>query len=318
MEKKKLGKSTMEITRIGLGAWAIGGPWKYGWGQQEDSDSIKTIHRALELGINWIDTAPAYGLGHSEEIICRALKQSRHKPFIFTKCGIVWNTAREPSFRIHRASIEKEIEDSLKRLEVDVIDLYQIHWPNPEKDIEEAWTTLADLKRKGKVRYIGLSNFSVNQIKKVAKISEITSLQPPYSLLDRDAANEILPFCLENSIGVINYSPMAAGLLAGKMSKKRMENLPADDWRRKNDLFREPKFSQNLQFVDHLKAIARDHSCSVGEVAIAWTLAHPAVTAAIVGMRRPDQVDGVIRAAEIKLTENDLQNIDRNLPDYSE
>jgi len=301
------------ITTLGLGAWAIGGPWKYGWGNQDDRDSIRTIHRALERGMNWIDTAPAYGLGHSEEIVARALDETSFRPLIFTKCGIVWNSKREPSFRIDRQSIEREVEDSLRRLKVDVIDLYQVHWPMPENDIEEAWSTMARLKEKGNVRYIGVSNFSVEQMERVRSIAEITSLQPPFSLVDRSAADKILPYCLENGIGVINYSPMASGLLTGKMTRDRIQNLPPDDWRRKSEEFKEPKLSRNLELVELLRGLAADHRCTVAEIAIAWTLCNPAVTGAIVGLRNPDQIDGIIGAHEVRFSDSELKRIEQFL-----
>lgn len=313
MEKRRLGNSDMEITRIGLGAWAIGGSWRWGWGPQDERDSIATIHKALDMGINWIDTAPAYGLGVSEEVIRKALKERSDKPYIFTKCGIIWDEAGNARQYISRTTILKEIDESLRRLKVDVIDLYQIHWPNPDDHIEEAWETLAELKEKGKVRYIGVSNFSVSQMERAAQIAPITSLQPPYSLLRRDVEKEILPYCAEHGIGVIVYSPMGSGLLTGKMTRERIARLPDDDWRRKSDEFNEPRLSRNLALVEILKEIAERHGCTPGEVAIAWVLRHPAVTGAIVGMRRPDQVDGVIHAPEVRLDEDDLSRLERFL-----
>ncbi|MCG8607931.1 aldo/keto reductase, partial [bacterium] len=308
MQKQTLGNSDFEITRIGLGTWAIGGPWEWGWGSQDDRESIKTIHEALERGINWIDTAPVYGLGHSEEVVAEALRTTSHKPYVFTKCGLPWDENRKESNVLKRASIEKEVDDSLRRLAVDVIDLYQIHWPVPEEDIEEAWTTLAELKEKGKVRYIGVSNFSVEQMQRVRPIAKITSLQPAYSLAFPEVKDEILPYCHRNKIGVINYSPMASGLLSGKMTRETVDALPADDWRRKyGDQFQEPRLTRNLRLVELLKEIGSAHDCTAGEVAIAWTLLHPAVTGAIVGMRRPEQVNGVIRAGELRLTDEEIQ-----------
>ncbi|ADN03017.1 aldo/keto reductase [Spirochaeta thermophila] len=313
MEKRRLGNSDMEITRIGLGAWAIGGSWRWGWGPQDERDSIATIHKALDMGINWIDTAPAYGLGVSEEVIGKALKERSDRPYIFTKCGIIWDEAGNARQYISRKTILKEIDESLQRLKVDVIDLYQIHWPTPDDRIEEAWETLAELKEKGKVRYIGVSNFSVAQMERAARIAPITSLQPPYSLLRREIEKEILPYCAEHGIGVIVYSPMGSGLLTGKMTRERIARLPDDDWRRNSDEFNEPRLSRNLALVEILKEIAERHGCTPGEVAIAWVLRHPAVTGAIVGMRRPDQVDGVIHAPEVSLDEDDISRLERFL-----
>jgi aryl-alcohol dehydrogenase-like predicted oxidoreductase len=310
MIKKTLGKSNLEITRIGLGAWAIGGPWQWGWSDQDDTDSIKTIHKALDMGINWIDTAAIYGLGHSEEIVGKAIKDLPIKPLIFTKCGLIWDSDKNISNSIKKESIEKEINDSLRRLDIDIIDLYQIHWPNPNQEIEEAWETLAELKEKQKVRYIGISNFSVEHIKRAEKIHPITSNQPPYSLLNRHVEKNVLPYCEQNNIGTINYSPMAAGLLSGKMTRERVDNLPSDDWRNNNNEFKEPALSKNLSLVEILKEIGNEHSCTAGEVAIAWTLLNPAVTGAIVGMRRPDQVEGVIKSGEIELTKENVKTLE--------
>jgi aryl-alcohol dehydrogenase-like predicted oxidoreductase len=310
MIKKTLGKSNLEITRIGLGAWAIGGPWQWGWSDQDDIDSIKTIHKALDMGINWIDTAAIYGLGHSEEIVGKAIKDLPIKPLIFTKCGLIWDSDKNISNSLKKESIEKEINDSLRRLDIDIIDLYQIHWPNPNQEIEEAWETLAELKEKQKVRYIGTSNFSVQQIKRAEQIHPITSNQPPYSLLNRYVEKNVLPYCEQNNIGTINYSPMAAGLLSGKMTRERVDNLPSDDWRNNNNDFKEPALSKNLSLVEILKEIGNEHSFTAGEVAIAWTLLNPAVTGAIVGMRRPDQVEGVIKSGEIELTNENVKTLE--------
>ena len=310
MEKRALGNSEFEITRIGLGTWAIGGPWQFGWGPQDDDDSIRSIHRALDLGINWIDTAPAYGLGHSEEVVAEALRQTDHKPYVFTKCGIVWNDNGNPSQTLRKASIIKEAEASLRRLDVDVIDLYQVHWPIPEGEIEEGCAAVEELRQAGKIRYGGVSNFSVAQMDRVRDLMEISSLQPPYSLVQPEVDEEILPYCLENGIGVINYSPMGSGLLTGKMTRERIDSLPRDDWRRKNENFKEPKLSTNLALVEVLRDISGRHECTVAEAAIAWSLNNPAVTGAIVGVRRPDQVDGVIGAAAIELTAEDLAALD--------
>lgn len=309
MQTRVLGNSDMDITRIGLGAWAIGGGWSWGWGQQRDDDSVKTIHKALEMGVNWIDTAAIYGLGHSEEVVSKALKSTSYRPYIFTKCGLVWDEKGNVSNDLSRASVEKEVDDSLRRLDVDVIDLYQIHWPNPDAQIEEAWETMVGIREKGKIRYLGVSNFSVDQVKKVQSIAPVTSHQPPYSMIFPKVEDEILPYCHEQSIGVINYSPMASGLLSGKMTRERFENLDPDDWRHKSDDFKEPKLTRNLALADLLKKIGDHYGCTAGEVAIAWTLLNPAITGAIVGMRHPDQVNGVIHAGEIQLSDDDVESI---------
>lgn len=316
MHTQRLGNSDIDITPIGFGAWAIGGSWEWGWGEQDDQQSIQTIHKALEMGVNWIDTAPIYGLGHSEQVIAKALKQTSYKPYIFTKCGLVWDDAQNISNVLKRASVEQEVEDSLRRLDVETIDLYQIHWPNPDGDIEEAFETMADLQKKGKIRYLAVSNFSVAQMQRVGKIAKITANQPEYSLLSRKVEDMILPYCYEQNIGVINYSPMASGLLTGKMTRERVANLPADDWRRRHDQFKEPRLSRNLSLVALLKEIGASHNATPGEVAVAWTLLNPAVTAAIVGLRRPDQVEGVIHAGEIQLTDTEIQKIQQFLADH--
>jgi aryl-alcohol dehydrogenase-like predicted oxidoreductase len=309
-----LGNSDFEITRIGLGTWAIGGPWQFGWGEQDDNDSIQAIHQALDSGINWIDTAPAYGLGHSEEVVAEALRQTDHRPYVFTKCGIVWNDNGKPSQTLRKASIVREVEGSLRRLDVEVIDLYQVHWPIPEAEIDEGCAAVEELRTAGKIRYAGVSNFSVSQMERVSGLLEITSLQPPYSLVQPEVEDDVLPYCLDKGMGVINYSPMGSGLLTGKMTRDRIESLPQDDWRRHNEMFKEPNLSANLGLVDVLQTIANRHECSVAEAAIAWTLHNPAITGAIVGVRRPDQVDGVVRAAEIDLTDEDLADLNAVRP----
>lgn len=310
-ELRQLGDSDLQLTPIGFGAWAIGGgDWEFAWGAQEDSDSIRAIERALDLGINWIDTAAIYGLGHSEEVVARALRNSPHKPYVFTKCSMRWNLEDRKIYRaLDAQSVRQECEDSLRRLERDVIDLYQVHWPDPESEIEEGWETLAKLKEEGKVRYIGVSNFSVAQMKRVQRIEPITSLQPPYSLINAKVQGEILPFCLENNIGVINYSPMVSGLLTGKMTAERVARMPADDWRKRSPNFNEPKLSRNLKLADLLGEIGKQHDVQAGVVAIAWTLHHPAVTAAIVGARRPDQVEGTLPAMTFRLSEKEYESI---------
>ncbi|HTK06704.1 MAG TPA: aldo/keto reductase [Ktedonobacteraceae bacterium] len=317
MEKRQLGNSDMQITTIGLGTWAIGGEgWAAAWGPQDDNESIETIQSALDLGINWIDTAGVYGLGHSEEVVGRALKGRAERPYIFTKCGRVGQPDGTIKGSLKADSVRKEIEDSLRRLQVETIDLYQIHWPNPDEDIEEGWSTLAELKQEGKVRFIGVSNFSVEQLKRAQAIAPVTSLQPPYSLIKRDIEKEVLPFCLEQNIGVIAYSPMMSGLLTGSMTPERVLSLPNSDWRSRNPEFHEPRLSRNLALVSVLHEIGKQYEKSPGEVAIAWTLRHPAVTAAIVGGRRPGQVERIIGASDLHLSEGDLAQISEFLEKY--
>jgi len=305
MKTRKLGSSDLELTLIGFGAWAIGGgDWQFGWGSQEDSDSIAAIHRALELGINWIDTAAVYGLGHSEEVVAKALAQwSGRRPYVFTKCGMVWDDARQVDYSLKRRSIRQECENSLRRLASDVIDLYQIHWPADDlPETEEGWSELAKLQQEGKVRWIGVSNFSLEELRRAQAIAPITSLQPPYSLIRREIETDILPWCKEQNIGVIVYSPMASGLLSGTMTRKRAAALPPNDWRSSNPEFQEPKLSKNLELAERLDAVGKRHGRNAGEIAIAWTLQHPAVTGAVVGARNAKQVEGIIGAAEIELS----------------
>jgi aryl-alcohol dehydrogenase-like predicted oxidoreductase len=314
MQTRKLGNSDLYITPVGYGAWAIGGSgWQFAWGSQDDNDSIAAIHRSLELGVNWIDTAAVYGLGHSEETVGRALKNwSGPRPYVFTKCGLRWNANGELHKVLTADSIRGEVEDSLRRLSVDVIDLYQIHWP-PDPDsleLEEGWSTLDDLKREGKVRWIGVSNFDVQRLRLVQTIAPVTCLQPRYSLVHREIEDEILPYCLSEGIGVIVYSPMASGLLTGAMTRERAARLPKDDWRRSHPDFTEPLLSRNLALVDCLQEIARRCNRSTGEVAIALTLHHPAVTGAIVGARNAHQAEGVMRAGEVRLTDEEVTDIE--------
>jgi aryl-alcohol dehydrogenase-like predicted oxidoreductase len=314
MQTRKLGNSNLNITPVGYGAWAVGGSgWQFAWGAQDDSDSIAAIHRALELGVNWIDTAAVYGLGHSEEVVARALKTwSGPRPYLFTKCGLRWDSQGNVQKVLNAGSIRQEIEDSLRRLSVDVIDLYQIHWP-PDPDspaLEEGWSTLADLKREGKVRWIGVSNFNVRQLRRAQAIAPVTSLQPPYSLVHREIEADILPYCLREGIGVIVYSPMASGLLTGAMTRERAAKLSKDDWRRGHPDFTEPNLSRNLELVERLLEIAKRHNRSVGEVAIAWTLQHPAVTGAIVGARNARQAEGVMRAGDLRLNDKEVNEIE--------
>jgi aryl-alcohol dehydrogenase-like predicted oxidoreductase len=309
---KKLGNSDMDLTAIGFGAWAIGGgDWQFAWGHQEDADSIAAIHRALDAGVNWIDTAAVYGLGHSEEVVGQALKGVSAKPYVFTKCAMTWGEDRKIVQTLKK--VREECEASLKRLGVEAIDLYQIHWPVPDEEIEEGWTTMAALQREGKVRWIGVSNFNVAQMERALRIAPITSLQPPYSMLNRSNEAEILPFCAKQGIGVINYSPMASGLLTGAMTKERVAAFPQDDFRRNAKQFQEPQLSRNLDLVELLRRIGERHGVQAGVVAIAWTLHNPAVTAAIVGGRSPQQVDGVLPAATFRLTEDEFAEIGKFL-----
>jgi aryl-alcohol dehydrogenase-like predicted oxidoreductase len=310
MELRRLGNTDFNITPIGFGAWAIGGgDYKFGWGPQDDQDSINTIHRALDAGINWIDTAAVYGLGHSEEVVGRALKGISQKPYVFTKCARVWDANGDIVDDQSAAGIRRQVEDSLRRLQVDVIDLYQCHWPRPEEQIEEGWTTLAQIQKEGKIRCIGVSNYSVEQMQRIMSIAPISSLQPPYSIIRPEIEARILPFCQAHNIGVIVYSPMQSGLLTGTMSKERLASLAPGDWRHNNVQFQEPRFSRNLALADLLTSIGEPHGRTAGEVAIAWTLRLPAVTAAIVGMRHPAQIDGIIGAMGFRLSEPELKQI---------
>lgn len=311
MDTRKLGNSDLHLTRLGFGAWAVGGAWEFGWSAQDDNASIGAIHRALELGSNWIDTAAIYGLGHSEEVVGRALAAwTGKRPYVFTKCGMIWNEKGEVGYSTRAVSIRREVEASLRRLDVEVIDLYQIHWPADDlAETEEGWAEMARLKAQGKVRWIGVSNFSVEELKRAQAIAPVTSLQPPYSLIKREVEAEILPFCRAQNIGTIVYSPMGSGLLTGAFSRERVDRLPADDWRRKSAEFKEPRLSQNLALVERLKTVGAKYGRSAGEVAIAWTLTNPAVTGAIVGARNAQQVDGTFRAAELRLSAEDIATI---------
>jgi aryl-alcohol dehydrogenase-like predicted oxidoreductase len=314
MQTRKLGNSDLMISPVGFGAWAIGGgDWAFAWGAQEETDSIAAIHRALELGVNWIDTAAVYGFGHSEKVVARALKNWKgNRPYIFTKCAMRWDDKGAVT-KVHTAaSIKQECEDSLKRLEVDVIDLYQIHWP-PEDNgptLEESWQAMVDLQKAGKVRWIGVSNYSAEQMERCAKIAPVTSDQPPYSMLRRKIEASIAPYCKDHNVGLIVYSPMLSGMLTGGMTRERALNLPANDWRRGKPEFSEPKLSQNLELVERLRAIGERYNTTPGAIAVAWTLQNPAVTGAIVGSRSAKQAEGVMRAGEIQLTAHDLAQIE--------
>lgn len=311
MNTRPLGNSDLHITPVGYGAWAIGGPgWEYGWGAQDDADSIGAIHAAIDHGINWIDTAAVYGLGHSEVLVAKALKGRADRPYVFTKCSLIWGDDREIHHNLKVASLRRELEDSLRRLEVDAIDLYQIHWPNPDPDIEEGWAELAKFQKEGKVRWIGVSNFDVQQMERAARIAPITSLQPPYSLVERGVEAEILPYCEAQGIGVINYSPMGAGLLTGAMTAERAAALPADDWRTRNPNFQQPRLARHLQLVNLLQTIGAAHGRAPGEVAVAWTLRLTAVTGAIVGARSAKQVEGIIGALDFRLSAEEIGQIE--------
>jgi aryl-alcohol dehydrogenase-like predicted oxidoreductase len=319
MRTRRLGRSDLDITRIGFGAWAIGGPWQFGWGPQDDADSIATIRTAIDRGMNWIDTAAAYGLGHSEAVVGRALAEmpAGERPYVFTKCSLVWDEQRKVTHSLRPDSIRREVEDSLQRLKIERIDLYQMHWPRwpsspPGHDpgpLDDAWRTMADLAAEGKVRWIGASNFTAADLELAESIAPVISLQPPYSLLRRDIEREVLPWCRAHDVGVIVYSPMQSGLLTGAMTRERLAALPADDWRHGSRFFQEPMLTTALELVERLKRVGARHGRTPGEIAIAWTLRHPAVTAAIVGARRPDQVGGVIGAADVELSDDDVREL---------
>src|SRR4051794_15187223 len=306
-----LGTTGLEITRIGFGAWAIGGGgWEFGWGPQEDDESLAAIHRALERGINWIDTAAAYGFGHSERIVGRALEGLREQPYVFTKGSLLEGPGRRVVHSLRRDSLMREAEASLRRLGVDAIDLYQIHWPDPDADIDEGWAALAELKERGLVRHIGVSNFDVAQLRRIRELAPVETLQPPYSLVAREAEQELLPYAEQEGIGVIVYSPMGSGLLTGRMSRERIDRLPEDDWRRHDVRFREPQLSRHLALVGRLATVAERHGTTPGAIAVAWTVRNPAVDGAIVGFRRPDQVDPVLAAADLQLSGADIAEIE--------
>jgi aryl-alcohol dehydrogenase-like predicted oxidoreductase len=311
LKTTQLGDTGLAITRVGFGAWAIGGGgWEFGWGVQQDDQSIATIHHALELGVNWIDTAAAYGFGHSEEIVGRALQGLAERPYVFTKASLLEGPGRRVVHSLKRDSILREAHASLERLGVDAIDLYQIHWPIPDGDVEEGWSALAELKDQGLVRHIGVSNFDVEQLRRIQQIAPVETLQPQYSLIERDVEGEILPFCQRGRIGVIVYSPMGSGLLTGAMNRERIAGLPDDDWRKRDERFREPQLSRNLDLVERVGEVADRRDTVSGAVAIAWTLRNPAVDGAIVGFRSPEQVDPLIDAANLQLSAEDINTIE--------
>ena len=311
MKTTQLGQTGLEVTRLGFGAWALGGGnWEFGWGPQDDDESIAAIHHALDQGINWIDTAAAYGFGRSEQTVGRALQGVAERPYVFTKCSLLEGPDRTVVHSLRRDSILREAEGSLRRLAVDAIDLYQIHWPNPAEEIEEGWGALAELKDQGLVRHIGVSNFDVDQLRRIQQIAPVETLQPQYSLVERDAERELLRFAEREGIGVIVYSPMGSGMLTGGMTRERVERLPEDDWRKHDARFNEPELSRNLELVERLKAVADRHDTTPGAVAVAWALRNPAVDGAIVGFRRPDQVDPILAAGNVHLTTEDISEIE--------
>jgi aryl-alcohol dehydrogenase-like predicted oxidoreductase len=311
LKTAQLGMTGLQITPVGFGAWAIGGgDWEFGWGPQEDDQSIAAIHRALELGVNWIDTAAAYGFGHSEEIVGRALEGLAERPYVFTKASLIEGPGRRVIHSLKRDSIMREAHASLRRLRVDAIDLYQIHWPIPDADIEEGWAAFAELKQEGLVRHIGVSNFDVEQLRRIQEVAPVETLQPQYSLIEREVERELLPFAEREDVGVIVYSPMSSGLLAGRMTRERIAQMPEGDWRKHDERFREPRLSQNLELVERLRTVAERHHTAPGTVAIAWTLRSTAVSGAIVGFRSPEQVDPLIAAADLELDGEDIHTIE--------
>ena len=311
LKTTELGNTDLQITRMGFGAWAIGGGgWEFGWGPQEDEQSVAAIHRALEHGVNWIDTAAAYGFGRSEQVVGRALEGLSERPYVFTKCSLLEGPGRRVMHSLKRDSVLREAEASLERLRIGAIDLYQIHWPNPVEDIEEGWAALAELKEQGLVRHIGVSNFDVGQMRRIQPVAPIETLQPPYNLIERDVEEDVLPFARSEGMGVIVYSPMGSGMLTGRMTRERIAGLPEDDWRKRDPRFNEPELSQNLELVERLKAVADRHGTVPGAVAIAWALRNSAVDGAIVGFRSPEQVDPLLPAAALELSDEDINLIE--------
>jgi len=316
MQMRKLGCTDLKLTTVGLGTWAIGGPWQFGWGPQDDDEAIAAILAALETGINWIDTAPAYGLGHSEELVSKALKQTSKKPIIATKCSLLWNDKKEKVSCLKAQSVRQECIDSLERLGIETIDLYQIHWPEPEEDLEQAWEEMAKLAEEGKIRYLGASNFSIEQIERIHKIHPVASLQPPYSMLHRQVEDELLAYCAQNDIGVVAYSPMQRGLLTGKFSPERLASLPLDDHRRANADFHEPRFTATLELVEQLKPIAERNGRTLAQLSISWVLRRSEVTAAIVGARKPEQILETAPASDWDLNEEDIDQLEQLLAEH--
>lgn len=316
MKTRKLGKTDLELTTVGLGTWAIGGPWQFGWGPQDDEDAVEAIVAAVECGINWIDTAPVYGLGHSEVLVGQALKQMKQKPIIATKCGLRWNDNQEKVSNLEPESIKRECQESLERLDIDQIDLYQMHWPQPNSKIEEAWEAMAEMVEKGYVKYIGVSNFSVEQIERVKTIHPVVSLQPPYSMIKRNIEKELLGYCGRNDIGVVIYSPMQRGLLTGKYDKEKVQQLPDDDHRKRSPEFKDPMLSATLELLDDVRPIAEKYGLTLAQFAVAWTLIRPEVTSAIVGARRPDQIEETSKAAGVEFNNEDVNRIKELLREW--
>ena len=315
MQTRKLGLSDLYLTTIGLGTWAMGGgDWKFGWGPQDDTNSLNAIHAALDQGINWIDTAAIYGHGHAEEVVGKAIKGIRNEVIIATKCGRIWEgDSREIGKSLRANSIRREVEASLKRLAIEVIDLYQIHWPEPDEEIEEGWGTVAELVKEGKIKYGGVSNFSLEQLKRAQAIHPITSLQPPYSMLRREIEEEIMTYCGTNQIGIIAYSPMQAGLLTGKFTKERAAGLPESDWRSRHPFYMEPQLSINLRTIDQLRKIANEKKISLSQLSLAWVLRNKEVTSAIVGARSPQQIEETAKAGDMSMTKTEVEAIEEVL-----
>lgn len=318
MKTRQLGDTDLNLTTVGLGTWAIGGPWQFGWGRQDDDQAVAAIFGALEAGINWIDTAPIYGLGHSEELVAKALKQTSAKPFIATKCSLIWDEKREVINCLKYQSIIDECHASLKRLDIETIDLYQIHWPQPPEDIEQAWQAMAELKQQGKVRYLGVSNFNIEQMELIKKIAPIDSLQPPYSMLHRQVEEEVLTYCNKNNIGVVAYSPMQRGLLTGKFSAERLASLSDDDHRKNSSEFQEPQFSLTMDLVVKLQKIAERNNMTMAQLAISWVLRGGEVTSAIVGARNPKQIKETALAADYEINAEDIEKIETLLAQWQE
>ena len=315
MKTRKLGYSDLHLTPIGLGTWAMGGgDWKFGWGDQDDAASIASVHQALDAGVNWIDTAAIYGHGHAERAVGKAIQDRRDDVLIATKCGRVWEgESREIGKSLRRDSVHREVDVSLQRLGIDCIDLYQIHWPEPDEEIEEGWGAVAELVEAGKIRYAGVSNFNMEQLKRIQPIHPVTSLQPPYSMLRREVEEEVLPYCRENQIGIVAYSPMQAGLLTGRFSKERVQNLPANDWRKANPFFTSPQLEANLSIIEQLRPVAAQMEITLPQLALAWVLRRSEMTAAIAGARRPDQILETVKAGEIVIPDELLLKIERVL-----
>lgn len=315
MKTRKLGYSDLHLTPIGLGTWAMGGgDWKFGWGDQDDAASIASVHQALDAGVNWIDTAAIYGHGHAERVVGKAIQDRRDDVLIATKCGRVWEgESREIGKSLRRESVHREVDVSLQRLGIDCIDLYQIHWPEPDEEIEEGWGAVAELVEAGKIRYAGVSNFNMEQLRRIQPIHPVTSLQPPYSMLRREVEEEILPYCRENQIGIVAYSPMQAGLLTGRFSKERVQNLPANDWRKANPFFTSPQLEANLSIIEQLRPVAAQMEITLPQLALAWVLRRSEMTAAIAGARRPEQILETVKAGEIVIHDELLLKIDRML-----